>query len=193
MDSTPNQITHALADLVDGRREAADQLLTLVYDELRSLAAAHLRDERKGHTLQPTALVHEAYLRLIGQTEVNWQSKAHFFAVAATVIRRVLVDHARRTNAAKRGGDYQRTAIELANCESTPDQVDLPNLDYALDKLAKTDERKSRVVELRYFAGLSIPETAEVLGVSHATIERDWRLARAWLYDELKRDDINGT
>ncbi len=193
MDSSHSQVTHALADLVDGRREAADQLLALVYDELRSLAAAHLRDERKGHTLQPTALVHEAYLRLVGQTEVNWQSKAHFFAVAATAIRRVLVDHARRTNAAKRGGDCQRTAIEHTDLSTGTENVDLTGLDDALDLLAKTDERKSRVVELRYFAGLSIPEAAEVLGVSHATIERDWRVARAWLFNELNRDDRHGT
>ncbi len=193
MDSPQNQVTHALANLVDGRKEAADELLALVYDELRSLASAHLRDERKGHTLQPTALVHEAYLRLVGQTEVNWQSKAHFFAVAATAIRRVLVDHARRTNAAKRGGDCQRTAIEHVDLSTGTENVDLAGLDDALDLLAKTDERKSRVVELRYFAGLSIPETAEVIGVSHATIERDWRVARAWLFNELKRDDHHGS
>jgi len=193
MDSTQNQITRALADMVDGRHDATGKLLTLVYDELRSLAAAQLRDERKGHTLQPTALVHEAYLRLVGQTEINWQSKAHFFAVAATAIRRVLVDHARRANAAKRGGNFQRTILEFAHIETTPDPVDLSELDRALEKLSKTDERKSRVVELRYFAGLSIPETAEVLGVSHATIERDWRFARAWLYNELKQDRHHGS
>lgn len=179
--------------MVDGRHDATGKLLTLVYDELRSLAAAQLRDERKGHTLQPTALVHEAYLRLVGQTEINWQSKAHFFAVAATAIRRVLVDHARRANAAKRGGNFQRTILEFAHIETTPDPVDLSELDRALEKLSKTDERKSRVVELRYFAGLSIPETAEVLGVSHATIERDWRFARAWLYNELKQDRHHGS
>lgn len=193
MDSSQSQVTHALADVVSGRREAADRLLALVYDELRSLAAAHLRQERRGHTLQPTALVHEAYLRLVCQTDANWQSRAHFFAVAATAIRRVLVDHARRTNAAKRGGDRQRTDIEHVDVEAGSDPNDLAGLDDALELLAKTDGRKSRVVELRYFAGLSIQDTAEVLGVSHATVERDWRLARAWLFNELKRDHCDET
>ncbi len=177
-----------LADLSSGNKAAADQLLPVIYDDLREMAERLMREERSGHTLQPTALVHEAYLRLVDQTRVEWRDRTHFFAVAATAIRRILVDHARSHLAAKRGGRRERISLEAAgDAEAPTENVDLPALDEAMARLADFDERKSRIVELRFFAGLSIEETGEVLGVSHATVERDWSLARAWLYRELRR------
>lgn len=194
MGSSPREsLTDLLADLSRGNKAAADRLLPVIYDDLRAMAERLMREERSGHTLQPTALVHEAYLRLVDQTRVEWRDRAHFFAVAATAIRRILVDHARTHRAAKRGGGRERVSLKAAEAAEAAAaaparDVDLPALDEALSRLAAFDARKSRIVELRFFAGLSIEETGEVLGVSHATVERDWSLARAWLYRELRRD-----
>ncbi len=163
------------------------QLMPLVYDELRRLAQGQLRRERVAHTLQPTALVHEAYLRVIDQDQVDWESRAHFLAIAAKVMRQVLIDHARRRGAQKRGGEWQR--ITIGKAESSQDreeEVDLIALDDALKKLAEMDERKSRVVELRFFGGLSMPEVATALNVSQRTAEADWYMARAWLRAEIE-------
>ena len=165
--------------------EARDKLIPLVYRELRRLAVRSLRGERAEHTLQPTALVHEAYQRLIDQSRVQWQDRAHFYAVAASLMRRILVDHARRKGAQRRGGQAVRVDIdELDLPGSTPD-LDLVALDGALDELAAVDGELARIVELRFFAGLSLEETAAAVGSSRATVHRDWGLARAWLHRRL--------
>ncbi len=166
-----------------------DQLLALVYDELRSLASAYLQRERPGHTLQPTALVHEAYLRLAELTAVKWKDRSHFCAAAAGAIRRVLVDHARGHKAAKRGGDRNR--VTLSGLEGRPDEppIDLLALDEGLTSLAALDERKARVVELRFFGGLTIAETAHALDIGTTTVEDDWAFARSWLARRLREAD----
>ena len=173
-----------------GDVSALDDLLPRVYDELRSLADAYMRRERAGHTLQPTALVHEAFLRLLRLPPGSVQNRMHFFALAAQAMRRILADHARRHRAAKRGGGAVRVPLELveggAPAAPAGDDVAADDLDAALDDLAKLDERQARVVELRFFGGLSIEETAEVLSVSSATVKRDWLVARAWLHRELR-------
>jgi len=173
-----------------GDPTALDDLLPRVYDELRALADAYMRRERAGHTLQPTALVHEAFLRLLRLPPGSVQNRIHFFALAAQAMRRILADHARRHRAAKRGGGAVRVPLELAEggAPATPagDDVAADDLDAALEDLAKLDERQARVVELRFFGGLSIEETAEVLAVSIATVKRDWLVARAWLHRELR-------
>lgn len=167
--------------------EAAEvaRLLPLVYDELRGLAGRYLQQERRDHTLQATALVHEAYLRLTEQKNVHWESPAQFFTVAATFMRRILVNHAKRHRAAKHGGNHHRVALDTHQLVAAGRDPDLVALDDALSRLAQVDQRKARVVELRYFAGLGIEETAEVLAVSVATIKRDWLMARAWLLREI--------
>ena len=172
------------------RSQALERLTPLVYDELRRLAQSYLRQERSGHTLQPTALVNEAYLRLVDQTRVNWQNRAHFYGIAAQMMRRILIDHARAHATDKRGGAAQRLSLEDANIAVEQDATDLIALDEALTNLAKFDERKSRVVELLYFGGLENKEAAEVLGVSEKTIQRDWKMAKLWLYRELSLDAI---
>ena len=173
-----------------GDPTALDDLLPRVYDELRALADAYMRRERAGHTLQPTALVHEAFLRLLRLPPGSVQNRIHFFALAAQAMRRILADHARRHRAAKRGGGAVRVPLELVEggAPATPagDDVAADDLDAALEDLAKLDERQARVVELRFFGGLSIEETAEVLAVSTATVKRDWLVARAWLHRELR-------
>jgi len=173
-----------------GDPTALDDLLPRVYDELRALADAYMRRERAGHTLQPTALVHEAFLRLLRLPPGSVQNRVHFFALAAQAMRRILADHARRHRAAKRGGSAVRVPLELVEggAPATPagDDVAADDLDAALEDLAKLDERQARVVELRFFGGLSIEETAEVLAVSSATVKRDWLVARAWLHRELR-------
>lgn len=178
-------MTQLLVDWGNGDSHALEKLTPLVYSELKRLAARYLRRERSDHTLQSTALVHEAWLRLIDQRQVHWQNRAQFFGVAAEMIRRILIDHARSHQAAKRGDG----AIKLSLDEAlfTPDRrdLDLVALDDALQDLARLDPQQSRLVELRYFAGLSIEESAEVLGVSPATVKREWAAARAWLYREL--------
>jgi RNA polymerase sigma factor (TIGR02999 family) len=159
---------------------------SLVYRELRRLAGGHLRGEREGHTLQPTALVHEAFLRLVDQKRVRWKSRLHFFSIASHLMRRILVDHARRRRADKRHGQAMAVSLEDAPDVAKPTDVDLVRLDDALLALSKLDIRQSRVVELRYFGGLTIEETAEVLQVSPATVKLDWKMAKAWLFDELR-------
>ena len=162
--------------------------MPLVYDELHRQAARYLRKERQGHTLQTTALIHEAYLKLLGQHQVEWQNRAHFFAIAATAMRRILVDHARERQREKRGGQAENLTLEAASQISTGEKsVDLIALDEALNRLAKLSARQARVVELRYFSGLSNDETAEVLSVSTATVRNDWNIARAWLKQEMTK------
>jgi RNA polymerase sigma-70 factor (ECF subfamily) len=182
-----NQITEMLRDWSSGKQEALDALLPLVYDELHRQAARYLRRERVGHTLQTTALINEAYLKLIDQRDVNWQNRAHFFGIAAQAMRRILVDYARQRQSEKRGGGENLPLEEIALAISAERSVDLVALDEALTQLAKLDERQSRIVELRYFGGLSIEETAETLHISPATVKNDWRTAKAWLYSELKK------
>jgi RNA polymerase sigma factor (TIGR02999 family) len=170
-----------------GDRSARDQLVPLVYDELRRRAAAHLRRERRNHTLQPTALVHEAYLRLINQHRAAWQNRAQFYGVASEIMRRILVDHARRRLMAKRSGGWMQVPQAVDPAVTTWQDVDIIDLDDALSRLAGFDLRKSRIAELRFFGGLSLAETSHLLDVSVATVERDWQAARAWLYTELKK------
>jgi RNA polymerase sigma factor (TIGR02999 family) len=183
----PQDVSRLLIAWSNGDEEAHEQLMPLVYEELRRLAHRHLGRERAGHTLQTTALVHEAYLRLIDQKEVRWQNRAHFFAVAAQMMRRILVDYARSRRFAKRGGGAQQVSLDEAMVVSNGRAADVVALDEALNALAEFDVRKSRMVELRFFGGLSIEETAEVLKVSPGTVMRDWTLAKAWLQRELRR------
>jgi RNA polymerase sigma factor (TIGR02999 family) len=180
-------ITQLLQQWSSGDRAAAEQVLPLVYDELRRIAAWQLQKERSEHTLQATAIVHEAYLRLSEQSSLRWPSRTHFYAFAAHLIRRILVDHARSRNCAKRGGELQRiTVAEIAALADSGESPDLVALDDALVALEELDPRKAAVVELRFFAGLSIEETAAQLGVSAETVGREWRRAKAWLYNELR-------
>jgi RNA polymerase sigma factor (TIGR02999 family) len=185
--SSQHEVTRLLVQLTDGDGAAMDELLPLVYAELRRLAASYLRRERSDHTLQPTALVHEAYLRMVDQTQVRWQNRAHFFGVAAQMMRRILVDHARSQHAEKRGGDAQKLSLDENIDVSGERAADLVALDEALSRLAEIDPQKSRVVELRFFGGLSVEETAEVLGVSAPTVKRHWRLAKAWLFGQVQK------
>lgn len=185
MENNP-QITQFLKQWSDGNREALDKLMPLVYAELHRQASRFLKKERVGHTLQTTGLINEAYLKLINQNEVEWQNRAHFFAIAAQAMRRILIDYARERKREKRGGAAENLPIEEALTIASPEKsIDLIWLDEALNELAKFDERQARVVELRYFSGLSIEETAEVLGVSNVTVRRDWNLAKAWLYQQM--------
>jgi RNA polymerase sigma factor (TIGR02999 family) len=169
----------------EGDRAALDQLLPLVYDELRRLARHYLRRERSDHTLQSTALVHEAYLRLGGDNPPEWQNRAHFFGIAAHLMREILMEHARTRNAAKRGGGACRLTLDEAIAVQNQPDLDLLELDRALCELAGFDEQQSRIVELRFFGGLTIEDTSEVLGISAATVKRDWVTARAWLYRSM--------
>ncbi len=178
-------VTVMLERLADGDARAADELTPLVYDQLRALARDFMARERPDHTLQATALVNEAYLRMIDQTRVRWTDRAHFFAVAATMIRRVLVDHARAKGRSKRGGDWTRVSIDAQVDWSGQRNLDLLALDDALTRLAQIDDRQSRIVQLRFFGGLTIAQTADVLGVSTTTVEQDWAHARAWLRREI--------
>lgn len=176
-----SQVTQLLRDWSAGRQEARDELLNLVYDPLRAIAERHLHRERDGHTLQPTALVHELYLRLVDQRRVDWSDRTHFFAVAAQVMRRILVDHARRRNSEKRGGGVVPVTIGAAADVAADENFDVVALDVALENLEKVFPQQAKLVELRFYGGLTIDETAAVLGVSPATISREWTLARAWL------------
>jgi RNA polymerase sigma factor (TIGR02999 family) len=163
-----------------------NELMPLVYDELRRQASRFLRKERAGHTLQTTALIHEAYLKLIGQDNIEWQNRSHFYAIASQAMRRILVDHARTRGREKRGGAAADLPLDEALAVgTTPKSVDLVALDQALERLGEMDPRQVKVVELRYFSGLSIDETAEVLGVSNATVRNDWNMARAWLRQQI--------
>jgi RNA polymerase sigma factor (TIGR02999 family) len=180
-----NDVTQLLLDWSKGDRAALDQLMPLVYDELRRLANSYLRRERPDHTLQPTALVHEAYLRLIDQQTVQWQNRAHFFGIAAQTMRRILVDHARYHAREKRLSVSQKVSLDDAIIAAHPPDIDVLALDSALNQLADLDPQQANVVELRCFGGLTVEETAEVLGVSPATVKRDWSMAKAWLYQTL--------
>jgi RNA polymerase sigma factor (TIGR02999 family) len=179
------RVTRILQEAEAGRRDGLEDLLPVVYEELRGLAGAFLRRERRGHTLQPTALAHEAWLRLADADQLEWQGRSHFLAVAARVMRRVLIDHARRHGAQKRGGGRQRVTLSEATPVLGSEDVDVIALDAALSELAALDDRKARVVEFRFFAGMTMREVAEALGVSQTTAEEDWYFARAWLARRL--------
>lgn len=185
LDSGRSTETQLLLAWRAGDRHALDQMLPLVYEELHRLATSYLARERADHTLQPTALVHEAYLRLINQREVDWRNRAQFLGVAASLMRRILVNHARDRAAAKRPGDRERVSLSLVEVPSGGPDVDVIALEDALERLAALDERKAKVVELRFYGGLTSDEVAEVLGVSRATVEREWSFSRAWLFDAL--------
>jgi RNA polymerase sigma factor (TIGR02999 family) len=185
--TTQHEITRLLADWSKGDRQALEKLTPLVYDELRRLAGRYLRQERHGHTLQSTALVHEAYMKLVGQNNVRWQNRAHFFGIAAQMIRRILVDYARARGADKRGSGAEKLSLDEAIALPGGQDLDLVALDDALEGLAGIDPRQSRLVELRFFAGLTLEETAEVLQMSLATAKRDWVSAKAWLSREIRR------
>jgi len=182
----PNAVTRLLLEWRSGDQGALDRLMPLVYAELRRVARQCLRHERSGHTLQPTALVHEAYLKLVDLRRLKWQDRAHFFAVSAQLIRRILVDHARRHAAAKRGGGVPALTFEGLLEPALKRDLNVVALDDTLSRLAALDARQARLVELRFFGGLNVAETAEVLGVSSATVKREWQTAKAWLYRELR-------
>jgi RNA polymerase sigma factor (TIGR02999 family) len=187
-EPNPEDVTRLLKAWSNGDQQALNDLLPAVYQEVRKLAQSYLRRERSDHTLQPTALVNEAYLRLVDQRDVHWNSRSHFFGIAAQVMRRILVDHARMRNADKRGsGDRPRVLDEALEVAAIDENLDLVALDDALKTLAELDPRQARVVELRFFGGLSIEETAEVVGLSPATVKREWVGARTWLRRELER------
>jgi RNA polymerase sigma factor (TIGR02999 family) len=189
MTSSPHEVTQLLVDWSNGNQAALDKLMPLVYDELHRLAHQYMNRERPGHTLQTSGLVNEAYLRLFDQREVHWQNRAHFFGIAAQLMRRILVDYARSRHYAKRGGDARQVSFDEAVLVSPERATEVVALDDALKRLAVIDERKSQIVEFRFFGGLSIEETAEVLKVSPGTIMRDWTLAKAWLRKEMIGDN----
>jgi RNA polymerase sigma factor (TIGR02999 family) len=190
MSEPPRDITVLLGQWQGGDQNALSALTPLVYGELRRLAQSYLNRERGNHTLQGTALVHEAYLRLVDQRQVQWRNRNHFFALSAELIRRILVDHARAKTAGKRGGDQIKLSLEEGMEPAAEGDVDVIALDDALQLLARLDPQQSRIVELRYFAGLKIEETAEVLNISPATVKRDWAMARAFLKREMQRGSI---
>ena len=186
MPQAPQNVTQLLIGWSKGDREALDALVPLVYEELRRQASRYLRRERVGHTLQTTALIHEAYMRLVDQKNVHWQNRAHFFGIAAQMMRRILVDYARTRQRAKRGGSDVRVSLSEATLKAPGQNLDVVALDEALERLAEIDEQQSRIVELRFFSGLTVEETAEVLGISTATVKRDWSMAKAWLHREIR-------
>ena len=188
-DPPPREVTQLLIDWSGGDQAAFDKLVPLVYEELRRLAHHYMSREHVGHTLQTTALVNEAYLRLVDQKRVRWQNRAHFFGIAAQMMRRILVDYARKRRYAKRGGELLK--VSLAEAEGLSDEraADIAALDEALKSLAEIDPQQSRVVELRFFGGLTIEETAEVLGLSRDMVNREWATAKAWLYQEMSKSD----
>ena len=184
-DPASDNITHLLKEWSDGDERALDRLTPLVYEELRQQAARYLRRERRPHSMQTTALINEAYLRLIDAQNVRWGNRAHFFAIAANLMRRILVDHARRRDAEKRGGYQIRLTFSDLIAEAPESDVDLLAIDQALDRLAVIDPRQARIVELRFFSGLNVDETATAMGISPKTVKRDWSVARAWLRREI--------
>ncbi len=200
MSQVPTDITLLLHAAASGQRGDLDALMTAIYADMRRLAASHLSGERRNHTLSPTALVHEAYVKLINQHKTDWKDRLHFFALAARIIRRILIDHAREKNAQKRGGtsntdDRSMTRISIHEHDlAVPARdVDLLALDEALVELSTLDEQQARIVELRYFGGCTVEEVAEVLNIGKRTVDRDWQAARAWLFDRLSEDDDGGT
>jgi len=184
--ANPQEVTRLLQAWSAGEEGAVEDLFPLVYGELRRVARRFLEGERPGHTLQATALVHEAYIRLVDQREVEWQERSHFYSIAARIMRRILVDHARRHKSVKRGRDYEKLPLEEAFEVAQQRPYDLVALDDALTSLAQLDAQKAAVVELRFFGGLSIDDTADALGCSRSTVIRQWQVGRAWLYDALK-------
>ncbi len=190
MADAPGEVTLLLAEMRSGRKDALSRLAPLVYNELRRLAGRYMRDERTGHTLQPTALVHEAYLRLAGQDRANWRNRAQFMGIAGQLMRRILVDHARKRHAAKRGGTLVTLEEGIGNQRSTATQAEeILAVDEALARLDRLDPQQARVVELRYFGGLSAEETAEAMGMSQRTVEREWATAKAWLRAQLAGEE----
>jgi len=186
MGSASPDVTLLLTELAHGNQEAGEKLVPLVYEELKSLARSYMRRERPDHTLQTTALVHEAYLRMVRQRTVDWQNRSHFFGIAAQLMRRILIDHARGHLRAKRGGAQEILPLDGAIVFSPEHSAELVKLDHALERLSKLDARQSRIVELRFFGGLTVEETAEFLGISPKTVKRDWSVAKAWLHAELR-------
>jgi RNA polymerase sigma-70 factor (ECF subfamily) len=186
-------VTILLAELTKGDKEAASKLIPMVYDELRRLAGGYMRRERGDHTLQATALVHEAYLKLVEQRSVDWQGRAHFFGIAAQVMRRILVDHARGHLREKRGSGQQAVPLDEALVFAPEQSMELVKLDEALKRLSKLDPRQGRIVELRFFGGLTVEQTADLLGISPKTVKRDWSMAKAWLHGDLKVSHGNVT
>jgi RNA polymerase sigma-70 factor, ECF subfamily len=181
----PGRVTELLLELSGGNRAVVDELIPFLYRELKRIAAAQLRSERPGHTLQATALVHEAYLKLVDQRRVTWQNRAHFFGVAAQVMRRILLDYAKGRARGKRGGDLRKTSLDEALVVSHDRAFELVQIDEALQRLEAFDQRQAKVVEMRFFGGLSVEETAEALGVSEPTVKREWAMAKAWLHREI--------
>ena len=186
MPDASGDVTALLGQLRAGNQEVAGQLVPLIYDELRRIAGAQMRRERAGHTLQATAVVHEAYLRLAGEQEIQWQSRAHFFAIAARAMRQVLLDYARQRHAGKRGGEgAQKVEIDVDLLAGANRIQDIVAIDEVVTRLSELDQQQGRIVELRFFGGLSVEETAEAMGISDSTVKREWRLAKAWLHREL--------
>lgn len=181
-----SKATLILEQIAEGDTAAVDRLLPMVYQELRALAGSYFRQQVASHTLEPTALVHEAFLKLVSTTDIRWEGRSHFFAVAAKAMREILADHARRKRAEKRGGDWQRITLSRLDSDQRHDEIDVLDLDAALKKLAELDERQARIIELRFFGGLTVEEAATVMGISPRTAEYDWRIARAWLRSELQ-------
>jgi RNA polymerase sigma factor (TIGR02999 family) len=182
---SPHEITQLLAEWSDGNQTALDKLYPLVYDELHKMANRYMKRERKDHTLQTTALINEAYVRMVDQKNVHWENRAHFFAISAQIMRRILIDHARRHHYAKRGGGALKVSLDETAMVASNPAPDMLLLDEALNRLAEMDPRRGQVVELRYFGGLNNEEIAGVLKISENTVTRDWNMARAWLYQEL--------
>ena len=186
MDPESQDVTRLLIELTNGNEEAASKLIPLVYNELHKLAKRHMRRERSDHTLQATALVNEAYLKLVEPRSVHWQSRAHFFAIAAQTMRRILIDHARNHLCEKRGGGQKMFVLDEALVFSPERSLELLRLEESLVRLGKLDPRQSKIVELRFFTGLTVEETAEALRISPKTVKRDWRVAKAWLHGDLR-------
>jgi RNA polymerase sigma-70 factor (ECF subfamily) len=187
MQPAPEDVTVLLAQLVEGKDEAASKLIPMVYDELRRLAGGYMRRERGDHTLQATALVHEAYLKLVQQRSVDWQSRAHFFGIAAQVMRRILIDHARGHLRDKRGAGQQVVPLDEAVVFSPEQSEEMLRVDESLQRLSKLDPRQAKVVELRFFGGLTVEETADVLKISPKTVKREWSVAKAWLHGDMRQ------
>lgn len=190
---SPREVTRLLIDWSNGDRAALDQLIPVVYEELRRLASRYMRREKQGHSLQTSALVNEAYLRLVDEKSVKWQDRAHFFGVAARLMRRILVDHARSRSRAKRGGKAQMVSFaeQLVMSQEAVEVAEVIALDHALNNLAELDSRKSQIVEMKFFGGLTNEEVAEVLNVSNRTVEREWRKAKAWLHRAISKGESN--
>jgi RNA polymerase sigma-70 factor, ECF subfamily len=188
MEQKTHEVTRMLSALSSGNQDVVSELVPLLYNELRRLAASYLRRERSNHTLQPTALVHEAYLRLVDQKDVHWQNRGHFIAVAAQLMRRILVDHARGHQAGKRGGPLPKLSLDQAIVYSQERAGELVCLDEVLSRFAEIDPQAARIVELRVFGGLTVEETAGLLGISPATVKRDWSMAKAWLAREIQKE-----